>query len=185
MGVVVAVSTNPVLEGEVHTGQSSVTPVVAPQAVFARVGWTPETAETPFPVSVGVLLPTALPFALTHPEIDVYAQVTPAGSEPWAAGTGVLLSPSYATPYVQAGWMLDESARVYTTQSFAFFLGGERAPDARVWMPSVALNWGGMHMFAQAGLGRERVAVDSTRSVRFLMAGVVAESRMFIPWRRF
>jgi hypothetical protein len=183
--VVVAVSTNPVLEGEVHTGQSTVTPVLAPQAVFARVGWTPETAETPFPVSVGVLVPIALPFAVTHPEIDVYAQLTPADSEPWAAGTGVLLSASYATPYVQAGWMLNESTRVYTTQSFAFFLGGERAPDAKVWIPSLALKWSGVHVFAQAGLGRERVSVDSTRSVGFLMAGVVAESRFFIPWRRF
>lgn len=173
-GTVGAVATRPILEGEVRTGQSSVTPVLAPFTVFARYGWTPESAGTPVPISAGVSFPIALPFSVTHLEGDVYAQLTPAAGRT-AAGAGVLLSRTYAAPYVQAGRALGGSARVYTTQGVAFFRGGGRAPDATVWMPAAALQADRFHLFVQAGLGRERLSADSTRGVRFLMAGAVAE----------
>lgn len=175
-GVFMGLPSQPVLEGEVRTGQSTVTPVNSVAGVFARVGWTPETSGTPFPLSMGVSLPIALPFSITHPEVDLYAQATSPGQAAFAAGAGFLFSPSYTTPYVQAGLDLEGGASVYTTQSVALFHGGERAPAATVWMPAAAVTFSRYHVFLQAGLGRERLGPDSTRAVRFAMLGVVMET---------
>ena len=179
VGAVGALSTRPVLEREVPTGQGHVTEVLAPLSVFARYGWTPESGGGGIPLSVGVSVPAALQFGLVHPELDVYAQLTPVEQRRVAAGAGALVSPSYVTPYAQAGYGWDDGVSVFTTQSVAFFRGDEegRRPDAKIWMPSVAVKGFGVHLFAQAGLGRERITATSTRAVRFVMAGVVVEFR--------
>jgi hypothetical protein len=176
-GSIVALATRPTLEGEVKTGQGNVTPVLAPMGFFARYGWTPENANAPLPVAAAVFIPLALPFSITHPELDVYAQLTPA---PWpvAASAGVQGSRSYVSPYVQLGRDVPRG-HVYTTQAVAFFRGS--GPRATVWMPAVAVRLGDVHLFAQGGLGRETLNDDgvseSTRSVRFLMGGVATQAR--------
>jgi hypothetical protein len=176
VGSVIALGTRPTLEKEIETGQGSVTPVAPPMGFFARYGWTGEGTDTPLRVSAGVFLPLALPFSVTHPELDVYAQLTPA-AHPTAASAGVLVSRSYVSPYVQLGRGLGEQS-IYTTQSIAFFAGS--GPRATVWMPAVAMKFGGAHLFVQGGLGRERMrdqgGLETTRPVRFLMGGVVAEA---------
>ena len=182
-GSVIALGTRPTLEGQIETGQSNVTPVAPPMGVFARYGWTGENSGTPLPVSAGVFIPIALPFSITHPELDVYAQLTPAAMST-AAGAGVLVSRSYVTPYVQLGGGAGETS-IYTTQSVAFFAGG--GPRGTVWMPSVAVNAEGVHLFVQGGLGRERLLDErgfpSTRRVSFVMAGMVLETPSG-RWRR-
>ncbi|MBB4638857.1 hypothetical protein [Longimicrobium terrae] len=177
VGTVAAIATDPVLTGEVRTGQSTVTPVIAPSSVFARVGWTPDNSGVPLPVSLGVSVPIALPFSVMHPEADAYVQLSPASHPTLAAGAGVLLSRSYTTPYAQIGRDLDDDVSLYTTQSVAFFHGGDRAPDATLWMPAAALKFSEYSVFVQAGLGRERLGADSTRAVRFLMVGGAVELR--------
>lgn len=175
-GSVIALGTRPTLEGEVKTGQSTVTPLIPPMGFFARFGAAPEAAGTPIPISAGVFIPLALPFSVSHPELDVYAQLTPT---PWpaAASAGVLASRSYVNPYVQLGRDM-ANGHLYTTQGMAFF--GGSGPRGRVWMPAVAMTWEGIHFFAQAGVGRETLTDDrgfkSTRDVRFLMGGVVLQA---------
>ena len=177
-GSMIALGTRPTLEGEVKTGQGNVTPVLPPMGFFARYGWTPEIANTPFPIAAGVFIPLSLPFSVTHPEVDVYAQLTPA---PWpvAASAGVLASRSYVNPYVQLGKEVEGNG-FYTTQGVAFF--GGSGPRGTVWMPAAAVRWGGIHLFVQGGLGRETLTDDrgfeSTRTVQFLMGGAVAQ----VPW---
>lgn len=177
VGTVASVATRPVLEGEVRTGQSTVTPVLAPSSVFARVGWTPRSSGVPLPVSLGVSVPIALPFSAMHPEADAYVQLSPAAHPELAAGTGVLLARAYTTPYAQVGRDLEDDVSLYTTQSVAFFHGGSRAPDATLWMPAAAVKFSEYSVFVQAGLGRERLGSDSTRAVRFLMIGGTVELR--------
>ena len=176
VGTVAALSTQPTLVREVTTGQGSVTEVLAPFGVFARYGWTPERGGTPLPVSAAVFVPIALPFSIAHPEADLYAQLTPAGQST-GAGAGVLVSTTYTTPYLQAGRRFSRRASVYTTQAVALFRGGERAPDATVWTPSLVLEAAAFHLFVQPGLGRERLDEGATRPVRFLMAGLVMVTR--------
>ncbi|HEX8392064.1 MAG TPA: hypothetical protein VF665_06890 [Longimicrobium sp.] len=177
VGVVAGYATDPVLDGEIHTGQSTVTPVVGPNSVYARLGWTTQNSSAPFPFSLGVSHPITLPFFAFHPEVDAYAQLSPVASRWFAAGAGVLVSPSYTTPYAQFGRDLDEGVSVYTTQSVAFFRGGDRAPDATIWMPAAAAKFSDYSVFLQAGVGRERLPADSTRAVRFLMVGASVETR--------
>lgn len=177
VGVVAGYSTVPVLEGEISTGESTVTPVTGPSNVFARAGWTPETSGVPVPLSLGVSLPITLPFATFFPELDAYAQLSPSSSRTLAAGGGILLSPAYTTPYAQFGWDLDNEVTVYTTQSVAFFRGGDRAPDATIWMPTATVKMSEYSFFLQAGVGTERLSADSTRAVRFLMVGGIVEFR--------
>jgi hypothetical protein len=175
-GTIISLGTRPTLEGEVKTGQSTVTPVVPPMGFFARFGTTPDDAGPPVPVAAGVFVPLALPFSISHPELDVYAQLTPA---PWpvAGSAGALVSRSYVSPYVQLGRDV-AGGHLYTTQGMAFF--GGAGPSGRVWMPAVAMQWEGVHLFAQGGLGSETLTDDggfeSTRSVRFLMGGVVVHA---------
>jgi len=188
VGAVVARSTLPVLQREIHTGHSSVTPVYPPFGVFARQGWTPEDHGVRVPVSAGIFLPVALPFSLEHPEGDLFVQLASADDPEAASGVGVLVSPSYAVPYVQAGRPLSRGVRLYTTQSLALFRGGERAPEAQIWMPAVTVEIPGVHLFVQGGLGRERLAPDSVRPVRYLMAGlaltpIAPELRLRAPRR--
>jgi hypothetical protein len=176
VGIVGALSTHPVLEREVKTGESTVTPVGPPMAVFGRYGWTPE-AGAPLPFSVGVSIPLTLPFVVALPETDLYAQLTPTRFRTVAAGAGELASAVHVAPYAQAGYGWEDGVSVYTTQMVARFRGGDRAPDATVWMPAVAVKTRGVHLFAQAGLGSERLADGRTRRVRFGMGGVVVELR--------
>jgi hypothetical protein len=175
-GGVISAATHPTLEGEVRTGHSTVTPVVAPLTVFMRRGWMPEDTTLGVPFSAGISFPVVLPFSVTHPELDLYAQLTPVAHPTTAAGAGVLLSRTHAAPYVQAGIETNGGRTLYTTQAVARFHGGGRAPDATVWMPSVAAKASRFHLFVQAGLGRERLAPDSARAVRFLMGGLVVEA---------
>jgi hypothetical protein len=176
MGSMIALGTRPTLEGEIETGEGNVTPVLPPMGFFARYGWTPENAGAPVPVAATVFIPLALPFSVTHPELDVYAQLTPAPS-PTSASAGVQLSRSYVSPYVQLGRDRGEVS-FYTTQSLAFFAGS--GPKATVWMPAVALQAEGVHLFVQGGLGRETLrpetGPETTRPVRFLMGGVVFQA---------
>lgn len=177
-GSMIALGTRPTLEGEVKTGQGNVTPVLPPMGVFVRYGWTRESANSPIPVAAGVFVPLSLPFSISHPEVDVYAQLTPA---PWpvAGSAGVLASRSYVSPYVQLGRDL-AGGHLYTTQGMTYF--GGSGPRGTVWMPAVAMEWDGVHLFVQGGVGRETLTDDrgfeSTRDVRFLMGGVVIQA----PW---
>lgn len=177
-GAVAAVSTQPILERELEHGGGSVSPVLPPTAVFARVGWTPESSGSAVPFSAGVLFPVAGPFALLHPEADLYAQLLARPGSATAGGAGLLLSPSYAAPYLQLGREVDGGLGVYTTQSLARFAG--RGVRGTVWMPAAAVRMGGVHLWAQGGLGRERLEEPGTpprsRPVRFLMGGITAES---------
>jgi hypothetical protein len=118
---------------------------------------------------------------VTHPELDLYAQLTPEEHPTTAAGAGILLSRIYATPYVQAGIGPHRGVTLYTTQAVARFRGGDGAPDATLWMPSVAATASRFHLFVQAGFGRERVSAEERRTVRFLMGGLVVE-RPSLPW---
>jgi hypothetical protein len=53
-GGVIGMATHPTLEGEVRTGHSTVTPVLAPLGVFARRGWTSEETALGVPFSAGI-----------------------------------------------------------------------------------------------------------------------------------
>lgn len=181
VGSVIALGTQPTLQAEVETGEGSVTPVLPPMGFFARYGWPGEGAEAPIRVAAGVFVPLALPFSLTHPELDVYAQLTP---QSWstAASAGAMVSRSYVSPYVQVGRDVAGQS-VYTTQSVAFFRGA--GPRATVWMPAAAVQLGAFHLFVQGGIGRETLADDSTRDVRFLMGGVSVAAPLGRGIRRF
>lgn len=180
LGTVVALGTQPTLQAEVKTGQGNVTSVLPPMGVFVRYGF-----QAPIRASAGVLVPLSLPFSLTHPEVDLYAQLTPAE---WntAAGAGAMVSRSYVTPYVQLG-RYGRDVGVYTTQSVAIFRGA--GPRATVWMPAAAVQVGRFHVFAQGGMGRETLTDErgaaSTRDVRFLMAGVIVSAPGILPIGRF
>jgi hypothetical protein len=178
-GAVYSLATNPTLQGEVRTGRDAVTPMVAPLGIFARHGWT-RAEGAPADFSLGVMVPLALPFSLSHPEVDAYLQLTPSAHPTVAAGSGILLSRSYAAPYAQAGYDFAPEGTVYTTQTVAFVGPASRAPQAVMWMPSAAVKLSRFHLFAQAGLGRERVAAtdvepEHVRDVRFLLGGMILE----------
>ncbi|HEV3051870.1 MAG TPA: hypothetical protein VGX50_16300, partial [Longimicrobium sp.] len=100
VGSVIALGTQPTLQTEVKTGQGNVSTVLPPMGFFARYGWPGQGADAPVRVAAGVFVPLGLPFSLTHPELDVYAQLTP---QSWttAASAGAMVSRSYVTPYVQ------------------------------------------------------------------------------------
>jgi hypothetical protein len=180
LGSVLALGSQPTLQAEVKTGEGGVTPVLPPISVFARYGF-----EAPVRVAAAVSVPAGLPFSLTHPEVDVYAQLTP---PEWktAASAGTMVSRSYVTPYVQLG-RYGDGVSVYTTQSVALFRGS--GPVARVWMPAAALQMGRVHLFVQGGIGRETLTddagADSTRDVRFLMGGVAVSAPLGRGLRRF
>lgn len=177
-GVVASIGTQPALERELDHGGGSVTPLYPPAGFFAQAGWTPAEHGIGLPVSAGVMLPLGLPFSVLHPQGDLYLQLlsTPTGV---AGGAGVLASPSSVTPYAQLGREVADELTVYTTQSLAYFHGG-RGPRGTVWMPAVAVKARGMHVWAQGGLGRERLrdasGAPASRPVRFGMGGITVEA---------
>lgn len=175
VGMTAALATDSALAGSIDLGNGTITPVLPPFIAFARMGWTPETSGVPVPMSLGVSVPIAVPFSIAHPEADAYVQLSPAANRTLAAGAGLLVSRSYTTPYVQFGRDLEDGVILYTTQSVAFFHGGDRAPDATVWMPAAALKYAEYSVFLQAGVGRERPSAVTTRAVRFAMIGIIVE----------
>lgn len=176
-------------EGEVDTplGSFALRP---PNGFFARYGWL-RGEEGPTAVLVGAHLPFAIPFSIVQPEVDVYAQLTPAAAQ-HAGGAGVLVSPAHLMPYVQAGSNVGERNSWYTTQGVAVigFAGG--APRALLWSPALSWRRGRLeqtalhrrrfatHYFLQAGFGREWVPQDGggdrIRTLRFLLIGVTTEA---------
>jgi len=170
-GVVGSLGTRPTFEREVRTDQNAVTPLLPASGAFVRHGWPAGPGGLPLNVSIGLFIPAALPFSITHPEGDLYVQLTPTEHR-LAGGAGVLVSRSYRAPYLQLGRDLGEDAEIYTTQSLAFFGPEARGPAGRAWMPALAVRKAGIALFVQGGFGHERQEA-STRSVRFLMGGVV------------
>lgn len=151
------------------------------------------------PGRVGFSVGGMLSAAITSSELDLYVQAP--GSTAWAAGGGVLLSPSHLMPYLQAGRMDAGGSGFYTTQGFALMASRPRhwnleeleevAP--RYWAPTVAYRAaqgdGAIHFYLSGAFGWMHVTpVDpsdpdrdfpSTRQpVSVLMAGISFEALM-------
>ncbi|CAN5784998.1 hypothetical protein BH23GEM6_BH23GEM6_00780 [soil metagenome] len=178
------------LEEEVEVLGSSYA-VRPPNGFFARYGWQRED-QGPAAVLVGLHLPFLIPFSIAHPELDVYAQLTPVAERAYAAGAGVLASPSHLMPYAQAGGTWTEQASWYTTQGLALHGWAGNGPRAVLWTPALTWRRGRLeqsallrrqsasHYFIQGGFGREWIAEEgaprSHRRVRFLLLGITTEA---------
>jgi hypothetical protein len=162
-----------------------------PNGFFARYGWQREDSG-PAAALVGVHLPFLIPFSIAHPELDVYAQLTPVDERAYAAGAGVLASPSHLMPYAQAGGTWTEQASWYTTQGLALHGWTGNGPRAVLWTPALTWRRGKLeqsallrrqsatHYFIQGGFGREWIPQEegprSHRRVRFLLLGITTEA---------
>jgi hypothetical protein len=161
-----------------------------PNGFFARYGM--ERREQGAPILVGIHLPFLIPFSVIHPELDAYVQLSPVDETAYAAGAGMLASPSHLMPYAQAGGTLSERTSWYTTQGVALHGYAGSGPRAIIWAP--AFSWrkarleqsalmrrrSATHYFVQGGFGREWVDVDGgpreVRRRRFLLLGVTTEA---------
>lgn len=129
---------------------------------------------------------------LVSSELDGYVQLPTSPS--WAAGAGVLLSPSYVMPYVQAGHVGEDGSGFYTTQGFAVLaprprewtLDEEVEVSPRYWAPTLAYRAaqhdGAIHVYLSGALGWMDIPVsggDPRREpVRLLMSGLLFERRV-------
>ena len=156
--------------------------------IGARYGRAPEAGR------VGYSVGGTLAFGVVSSEADAYVQLPTAPS--WAAGAGVLLSPSHVMPYVQAGRMREDGSGFYTTQGFALMAPRPRewnieeevevAP--RYWAPTLAYRaphrGAAVHVYLSGALGWMEVddpgvSGDARRQpVRVLMAGFSFEQRI-------
>lgn len=177
-------------KGEVEALGSSYA-VRPPNGFFARYGWQGGEGGPPGAL-IGVHLPFLIPFSIAHPEVDGYVQLTAVDELRYAAGAGMLASPSYLMPYAQAGSSFSERSSWYTTQGIAVHGYAGNGPRAIVWTP--ALTWrrakleqsaierrqSATHYFIQGAIGREWVEEPGQprerRRIRFLLIGITTEA---------
>jgi hypothetical protein len=159
-------------------------------------GWMPKDSTRPS-YSATLMLPV---FDPGGPAVDVYAQA-PRGARPERArGAGLMFSPRYVMPYVQAGRIPEKRSGWYTTQGIVVTAYApeerldENAPPetlnqgvyAVYWAPTLTYvrhDRGGIaHLYASAALGRYRpregVAGDSTGAYTLLPARTMAALRL-------